>query len=114
MNARDEKRRQAYLHGYVDGKGGRSYARDYGKVIADTMDAVERAYHTGYTAGAYARQAEKERDDDEIPQLPEHSDSSYPVRILGRGNMGRFQGGPGAHRRVPSPSRQPNAPLHDL
>ena len=103
MNERDEKRRQAYLHGYVDGKGGRSYARDYAKVIADTMDAVDRAYHTGYTAGKYARLADEERDDDEMPQLPEHSDCSYSIRIPGRGNMGRYQGGPGAHRWVFSP-----------
>jgi hypothetical protein len=53
------KRRQAYLDGYVDGRAGRSYARDYGKVIVDTMDAVERAYHTGYTTGEYDRRAEK-------------------------------------------------------
>ena len=81
MSEKDIKRREAYLDGYVDGRAGRSYARDYGKVIADTMDAVERAYHTGYTAGEYDRQAAKERDDDEMPQLPEHSDSSYPIRI---------------------------------
>jgi len=93
MNERDEKRRQAYLRGYVDGKGGRSYARDYGKVIADTMDAVERAYHTGYTAGKYARQAEKERDDDEMPPLPEHSDSSSSIRIPGRGNRADIKAG---------------------
>jgi hypothetical protein len=79
MSEKDIKRRQAYLDGYVDGRAGRSYARDYGKVIANTMDAVDRAYHTGYTVGEYARQAEKERDDDEMLQLPE---STVMVPIL--------------------------------
>ena len=93
MSEKDIKRREAYLDGYVDGRAGRSYARDYGKVIADTMDAVERAYHTGYTAGEYDRQAAKERDDDEMPQLPEHSDSSYPIRIPGRGSRADLKAG---------------------
>jgi hypothetical protein len=93
MSEKDIKRRQAYLDGYVDGRAGRSYARDYGKVIANTMDAVDRAYHTGYTAGKYARQAEKERDDDEMPQLPEHSNRSYPIRIPGRGNRSDIKAG---------------------
>ncbi len=92
MNERDEHRRQAYLDGYVDGKGGRSYARDYGKVIAETMDAVDRAYHTGYTAGEYARLAEREHAD----SLDDDSDEATRMYLEGEQIAGVRGGRPEA------------------